>query len=450
MNRQDLKKLIEELSADLIKSVGDFKQDLAQAKSLHTRVSNYVNETQASLDKFNDESSGLLAVLGSAKNNEAEINALKANAEGHLSSITANLGSIKAHIAEMENVYTQFTEINTKINDGSTGLESTYNRVKGIESQINDLKTGADAHLATIATDLENIKAHITEMENAYTQFTEINTKINDGSTGLEAILAESKSLKTDIEATKQTTETLFKEISQLKDAASSYASDLGKLNKSAKETVEKISKNHEESEALKSKINNIFNITSIRTHANYFDARQKLLAKTSLAWLGGFVIMLIVTIVLANKYISPLIEAIGNGQADKINNIRIEVFLIRLGLVTPAILATFYCLNQFGRERRLHEQYAFKAVSMLSVESSIELLARTLAKNTCPERDTHLALFAIKTLESIYKDPLDYEKRSLLFKGGNKLMQLSAEMNESIGEIKNDVDKLADNIKDQ
>jgi len=385
MNRQDLKKLLEELSSDLSKSISDVKQDLVQAKSLHTKVSNYVSETQASLDKFNDENSGLMATLDSAKN---------------------------------------------------------------IESEINTLKTNADTHLQSITDNLSAIQPHITEMESAYTQFVAVNTQINDGELGLEAILTNSKSIRADIEATKGTTETIFKEISKLKDTASSYTSDIGKLNKTAKETVEKITRNHEESEDIKKKMSEIFNISSRTTHANYFHERQQTLKKTYIAWLIGFVGMLAITIWLSDKYISPLIEVINNGQQGQISDIKIEVVLIRLGLVTPAILAAFYCLNQFGRERRLHEQYAFKAISMLSIESSLELLARSLAKNTCEERDSQVSIFAVKTLESVYKDPLDYEKRSLLFRGGNKILEVSAEINESVGEIKNDLDKLSDNIK--
>ncbi|MEK7202147.1 MAG: hypothetical protein AAB669_01285, partial [Patescibacteria group bacterium] len=276
--------------------------------------------------------------------------------------------------------------------------------------------------------------------------FTEINNKITNGETGLEAILASSQSLKSDIEATKQTSETIFKEISKLKDTASGYVVDLKKLAESAKATVELITKNHQESEDLKSKINSIFNISSQKAHANYFDARQKVLAKTSVAWLVGFIVMLLITINLGDKYVFPLVQAIENVNPEVAKNVTIEVILIRLGLVAPTLLASIYCLNQFSHERRLHEQYAFKAISMLSIESSVELLHRSLDDvANSGENKNRLTSFAIKTFETIYKEPVEPTKFSLLFRGGSKLLGISAEINETVGEIRDDVDKIID-----
>ena len=306
---------------------------------------------------------------------------------------------------------------------------------------------------ADLKSSVENIKQELSNAKSLYTRtksYVEnaqsIVDKITNEETGLDAVLTQSVSLKSDIEANRDTSVTIFKEISKLKDTASGYTTDLKKMSETAKQTIGKITENHKESEDLKNKINSIWNISSQRLHANYFDARQKFLAKTAITWLVLFVVMFVLTLVLGDKYITPLVKIIESGEKEITQVVTFETLLIRLGLVTPSILATIYCLNQFSHERRLHEQYAFKAVSMLSVESSIELLIRSLSRNDkATDKDNRIVSFAVTTLESIYKDPIDSTKHSWLFRGGNKLLEMSVEMNESMGEIKSDIDQIKD-----
>jgi len=138
------------------------------------------------------------------------------------------------------------------------------------------------------------------------------------------------------------------------------------------------------------------------------------------------------------------------NGENELVKTITTEALLIRLGLMTPVIFSLVYCLGQYGHERRFHEQYAFKAVSMLSIESSIQLLGRSLSNvSDIGDRDNKITTFALHTLELIYKDPVETNKKSLLFRGGNNLLELSAEMSESFGEIKeikSGIEKLVEN----
>lgn len=388
MNRNELRKLLQDLGQELKTSIEEAKKDLAQARGISTQINNYFKNVQ---EIFND------------------------------------------------------------LTNEETGVAKRLKSVETLETSIETAKTNADAHLTSITTALASVQTKITEMETAYQSFTEINDKITDDESGLKAILAESKSLYSDIEATKVTTETVFKEIGKFKDTASNYINEIAGLKTTATKTLEKIAKNHEESENLKSRIDDIFKVSSRDVHANYFDERKRTLGKTSIAWLIAFLIMLAVTITLGIVFIAPLSEIIKNGDTKSAATVSLEAFLVRLGIVTPALLATIYCLNQFGHDRRLHEKYAFKAVSMLSIESSVQLLDRSLEKNKKEEeRDNKIINFAVTTLESIYSDPVDGTSRSWIFRGGNKVLQLSTEINESVGEIKRDVDKISDKVVGQ
>ena len=365
MNRNELKKLMNELNADLNKSLKNIKEEFAQAKLLISKIKSFAKSSEDFIKRI-------------------------------------------SHATELE-------------------------------SQLSNLKTNADSHLTSITSSLGSIQEHVNEMETAYQKFVEINGKITNDETGLEKILMDSQAVKQDIEATKKTAETIFKELGKLKDTAAGYTNDIKKLLQVAETTVGKITQYHKESEDLKKKIEDIFHFSSRNVHANYFDQKTKTLAKISWLWLIGSIIMVYVTIKLGDKYIFPLVKILETGTEEIAKSITIEAFLIRLAIVSPSIFFLFYFLSQFNHDRRLHEQYAFKAISMLSIESSIGLLIRSLEKNQKPDiKDEQIISFAVKTFESIYKDPTEINKRTFSIKGGNPILEFSAEVKESIGELTN------------
>lgn len=438
MNKTDYRKLLAELSEDLRKSTVDLKQELVNIKSLHTRARTYVDDSKTLIDKITNGETGIEKVLSNSQEIEVRISELKDNAENNLNSITTNLDLIKTHTAEIETAYVNFTNINNKITNEETGLAKILANAQAFESKIIELKNNSETHLQTITDKLAGIQSHLTKIEGIYASFADISNKITNEETGLNKILSDSESLKSDIEATKSTSETIFKEISQLKDAASGHVTDLKKSAEAAKKTVELIIKNHEESESLKDKINDIFNISSQNAHANYFDDRQKKVFWIALFWFILSILFLILIAFLGERYILPLVKFIESGESDIAKVITVETIIIRAGLIAPSIFAFVYCLKQYGQERRLHEKYAFKAISMLSIESSVELVNRSLQKvSNVDDRDIKLTHLTINTFESIYKDPIEANTQSWLFKIGNKILEGSAELRESVGELK-------------
>lgn len=151
----------------------------------------------------------------------------------------------------------------------------------------------------------------------------------------------------------------------------------------------------------------------------------------------------LAVTVILAVKYILPLAEALKEPGA----KVGLEVFLLRLSIITPTLFGAFYSLKQFSNERRLYEKYAFKAISTYTAESSVATLAHSLENHNCADKDEKIINFAVDTFTNIYQEPVEPVHDKWILKGGNKLLDLTAEVNQSVGEIKKDVGKLTDNI---
>lgn len=443
MNRRDFGKLLAELHDDLKKDIEGLKTDITTAKRLKTNLQSYFDKCQALIDKITDEETGIEAYHELASETKTKVDDIKTAAESKLTSITDALASVQANIEEMQAAHTSFTEVNNKITDEETGLDALLTSATTLENSISTAKTNAQSHLQSISTTLTSVQLNIEEMESAYESFTELNEKLTDEETGLKAILANATETKSEIVAVKANADTLYKEIRKFRDDAANYIKEIGGLKTAATNAVEGIQDQHKESVALKEKIEEIFNIGTRGVHANHFVQRRNQVFWISLAWLAFFLIFLTATVILAVKYILPLTEALKEPDA----RISLEVFLIRLSIITPTLFGAFYSLRQFSNERRLYEKYAFKAISTYTAESSVATLARSLESHTCTDKDEKIISFAVDTFTNIYQEPVEPSHDKWILKGGNKLLDLTAEVNQSVGEIKKDVGKLTDNV---
>jgi predicted nucleic acid-binding Zn-ribbon protein len=333
-----------------------------------------------------------------------------------------------------------------KITDEETGIEAYHQLAESVKDQIEETKKSADTHLSSITTALSSVQTHIQEMETAYESFAEINAKIEDKDTGLEAILANATETKDEIVAVKTTADTLYKEIRKFRDEAANYIKEIGGLKTTATSAVEEIKDQHKQSTDLKEKIEEIFNIGSQGVHSNYFVQRRNQLLWISIFWLVMFLIFLVATVILAINYILPVANVLKKPNA----SVGLEVFLIRFSIITPTLFGAFYSLSQFSHDRRLYEKYAFKAISTYSAESSVATLSRAIENHKSDDKDAKIIDFAVSTFENIYQMPVEPMHGKWIFKGGNKILDLTAEMNQSVGEIKKDVDKLADNLSSE
>ena len=133
----------------------------------------------------------------------------------------------------------------------------------------------------------------------------------------------------------------------------------------------------------------------------------------------------------------------------DGVFDLNLSVLLLRLSVLTPTAFGLVYALKQYSQERRLHEKYAFKAISTYSLETSLKTLTRTTGALNDPSRDKKIVDLAVRSFSSIYQEPVENKKESWSFGAGNKLLKLTAEINQTVGKIYQEVDQLADQAKD-
>ena len=155
--------------------------------------------------------------------------------------------------------------------------------------------------------------------------------------------------------------------------------------------------------------------------------------------------VYLIATVTLAILFIKPMADDMKTSP-----DINLSAFLLRFSILTPTTFAFIYSLNQYSQERRLYEKYAFKAISTYSIETSLNTLMRSTKGLSDQSRDKKITDFAICTFNSIYQEPIETKKERWSFGVGNKILKLTAETNQTVGKIHQEVDNLKDLAKQE
>ena len=346
---------------------------------------------------------------------------------------------------KIEEYLAQATELNEKITDEETGLQAILESAQELKNSINTSKVNADAQLQKITEALNSVQSNIEEMETAYTEFTELNEKITDEETGLQAILDQAVELKSEIVAVKSNAETVYKEIRIFRDNAAGYIKDIENFKGNAENVAQGIQNKYDESVEFKEKIQEIYSIGTKGAHANHFVERRNRLRWMFIAWMIISLIFLIATVILAICVIAPM--------ADKMKHsldVNLSALLLRFSILTPTTFAFIYSLNQYSQERRLYEKYAFKAISTYSIETSLNTLIRSTEGLSDQSRDKKIIDFAIRSFNSIYQEPIETKKERWSFGVGNKILKLTAETNQTVGKIHQEVDNLKDLAKQE
>ena len=346
---------------------------------------------------------------------------------------------------KIEEYLAQATELNEKITDEETGLQAILESAQELKNNINTSKVNADAQLQKITEALNSVQSSIEEMDTAYTEFTELNEKITDEETGLQAILDQAVELKSEIVAVKSNAETVYKEIRIFRDNAAGYIKDIENFKGNAENVAQGIQNKYDESVEFKEKIQEIYSIGTKGAHANHFVERRNKLRWMFITWMIISLVYLIATVTLAILFIKPMADDMKTSP-----DINLSAFLLRFSILTPTTFAFIYSLNQYSQERRLYEKYAFKAISTYSIETSLNTLMRSTKGLSDQSRDKKITDFAICTFNSIYQEPIETKKERWSFGVGNKILKLTAETNQTVGKIHQEVDNLKDLAKQE
>lgn len=185
-----------------------------------------------------------------------------------------------------------------------------------------------------------------------------------------------------------------------------------GTIAQNTHKTDDIISRLNEQQEATQRALEHATGVSLFHS----YDQRQGQLARAKLWWLSGLVVAL-ASVGWATYWIAaaafPFTDA----------------FWIKLPVGSVLVYAVIFCMNQYGRERRLEEIYAFKSKVSVSLEAYRGLIERLLTlMEGVPEGDPRATYtqFVIASVDKIFQPPSEYGRGD---EGKADTVELSADM---------------------
>jgi hypothetical protein len=127
------------------------------------------------------------------------------------------------------------------------------------------------------------------------------------------------------------------------------------------------------------------------------FQARQNTVARTKYVWVGAIGLLAIAVVVLT-AYIAFHAQQ---------NDLHSAAFWIKLSMNVPLGFLITFCTIQYNRERRLEEEYAFKASISVSLTPYRDMIYSIIEKEGLP-KDGTFTKFVIEAVRSVFSSPTE------------------------------------------
>jgi len=313
-------------------------------------------------------------------------------------------------------IETLYTEIwNSRLDQLSgdlLGYQTKLNQVKNLEVQISkqtaDLgKTiGLKGELESILNEAGKKKTELTELQTtSNTNATKINETL---AATIKALQEAQAKLATIIQNEATAAQSLAKtqasqtETKRIEEGAQKFFQQIdgfrAKMTQTEEAAQKAVAQNKKDTEALLTNLNALTNRIKDQidkaTGFSLFDSFQKRkegLASTKFYWAFAGLIFMLALMGLV-FYITR------NGASFHDNQF---IFWLRLSITIPLGIAIYFCLEQYSRERRLEEEYNFRA----NISTSL-VPYRDIVKDMTDKAE--YSKFLIETINKVFSSPTD------------------------------------------
>ena len=334
--------------------------------------------------------------------------------------------------AILESAKASKTEISRNKSASAKLLESSKKINKSIENLYDKSRTKADAA--------------VNELRKAFTtQSTKLKVEMGEAHTAVEQIKKDTKkeygkfkrtytaatnskegvaARHTRIVELHNGAKQLHGEISKNATSARNTEAQIQEIHKNAKKNDGEITTVNDRAKTLGKEIEDTYSIVVDTTLAGTLVKRRDDLKPTVRLWQTIYIISLFIislAIVLALTVSRP--------------TTLVEVLTERLVFITPLVVVAFVASRQFSHERKLLEEYAFKAATAQSLKGYTLLLNEQF--KDLPESRKEILAFTIGAMKNIYdRQPLDGKNGRYHFIAGNKLARIEAKIEEIQQEV--------------
>jgi len=289
-----------------------------------------------------------------------------------------------------------------------------------ITDNLAKLFTNAKTDINAVKSETEQIKKDAKKEYNSFkTTYTAATNKTN----GMEVRYSKLVSLH-------NSARVLENEISKNATKAKNTTTTIVELKDSAKKNEKEIAEVHDRANIVKQEIEDTYSIVIDTTLAGTLVKRKEDLNSRVNLWEWvyiGSLAAIVITILLALTVSRP--------------NSFSQVITERLVFVTPLVLIAFVASRQFAHERKLLEEYAFKAASAQSLRGYTLLLNEQF--KDVPGAQGRILEFTVNAMTNIYdRKPLEARLGNYHFMFGNKMARFEAKIDEKLGELKDEIEK--------
>jgi hypothetical protein len=315
-----------------------------------------------------------------------------ASAKTAISEISPIELSIKGFFNEIDTHRRQMAELTEEARKFLSESTATLNRIAAetttqVTSEVNRLnaaaKNAADAQALALTSALEANRITFDEAVVSFNRTESERTKSSD-----EAAAGQLQKQKSDYRS--------------FENSATAKLAELEtNLKSRSEETIEKNqseTRNHlDELKALKESVKEQLAQATGLGQFGAFQSRQNKVASGKYFWVGA-VITLAIAVVVLTGYI-----AAHAGQGD----LHSAAFWIKISMNIPLGFLITFCSIQYNRERRLEEEYAFKASISVSLTPYRELIYSILEKEGNLKDGTYTS-FVIDAVRNVFSSPTE------------------------------------------
>ncbi|HZY74440.1 MAG TPA: hypothetical protein VFE22_15135 [Edaphobacter sp.] len=347
-----------------------------------------VQEAEVSIKTISEESAALKKQIADAASIVA----------GEHQTVSAALASVKQQNEDGARLIATITTIEGQAKTNgeqiATLLAQTTARIEELKAAVlagqqgnSSIKTTADALAEKLSTDSEKLKKDQRE------EFAALQTRLEDAA---KLIIETSSATITTFEATSQ------KNLAAVLQNSTASLEMIGKDWQAATDTLLT-----EETEKLQSLTGELKNLElqikdQIEKAIGFslfgaFQKRQESIVTSKKFWQWALFVCVGAGVALGVYFLFTF------RNMPSFN----YLYLAKLALSLPVIYAISFCSIQYSKERRLEEEYAFKASISVSLNPYQELVGR-LVDMKVPEERAKYADFIISSIESVFSSPTD------------------------------------------
>lgn len=341
----------------------------------------------------------------------------------HLESISRSLTGLLNGTDEVENLSDYIEQLNVAI--WQYGLHNLSEEVLGYLNKMNQLK-GQELEIARLSQQLDaaleqkqSLQTLISEatqaadsLKNLVSQSEEHTKKIEDNLERINEASQNASALLSTIQQNETTTTQLLSsskvsnaEVLALEPKIKEFYSQIDqyrtKINSTIEDAQNAVEANKKATEELIANLRQLEDQIKVQIQKatgfslfHSFQTRQLELAQSKKFWVWALSALVVASLGVSIFVIST------TGKFD-------VAFYVKLSMTLPLIYAITFCTVQYGRERKLEEEYAFKSNISISLIPYKELVEKLVNDQQAGEREKFTA-FIIDAITKVYTSPTD------------------------------------------